>query len=532
MAEQENEKNQEQTNEQLKETNKKEKKFKTRTILVVIAIVIFLLVLGINCRTNYLELLEIGENYTEVFSQNLRYRLAIGAVNFVFVFIAVCITNSLIKKGLRSFFEQEKKEFPKLPNKSLALIFALIAAMVTPNLFLEKLILFKNTAQFGISDPIFGLDIGFYMFQEPFIGLILYYLTVVTIILTIYTAIYYIITFNVYFDGIDGQTLKGNTFIKHLLFNVMIITILIVGIMMLNTQNIVLDNFLTLNDELDTEIVGAGTIDTTVKLWGYRILGVVIILSVAMAIKFFKKSSAKNVIKSLLVVPVYLVILFVVMVGYKMFFMNGSELDKEKSYITTNIDYTKTAYNIKIDEIELESTGTITKEEANKNAEVINNTPIITEEAVLNILEQTQASTGYYTYNNVKPTLYKDKLTYIAAREINSANTTYNSKSDEYTHGYGAILVSANETDENGNVVYISKEFESKNIKEPRIYYGTGTNNIISISEKKPEFDYPKTTTENATNNYQGTRRNQLKYIRPNCNCNKREKTRNSLFGK
>ena len=38
--------------------------------------------------------------------------------------------------------------------------------------------------------------------------------------------------------------------------------------------------------------------------------------------------------------------------------------DKEKAYITTNIDFTKTAYNINIDEIDLESTGTITQEEA------------------------------------------------------------------------------------------------------------------------------------------------------------------------
>lgn len=52
---------------------------------------------------------------------------------------------------------------PKLPNKSLALILALIAAMITPNLFLEKLILFKNSVQFGISEPIFNMDVGFYM---------------------------------------------------------------------------------------------------------------------------------------------------------------------------------------------------------------------------------------------------------------------------------------------------------------------------------------------------------------------------------
>lgn len=122
-----------------------------------------MLSLFINCRAEYLELLEIGENYTEVFYQNIKYKIAIGITNFVFIFILICITNSFIKKGLKKFFEEEKIEMPKLPNKSLALIISLIIAMITPNLFLEKLILFRNSAQFGIPDPIFNMDIGFYM---------------------------------------------------------------------------------------------------------------------------------------------------------------------------------------------------------------------------------------------------------------------------------------------------------------------------------------------------------------------------------
>ena len=124
---------------------------------------IFLLSLFINCRAEYLELLEIGENYTEVFYQNIKYKIIIGSANFVFIFSLVCITNSFIKKGLKKFFEEDKIEMPKLPNKSLALIIALVISMITPNLFLEKLILFKNSAQFGISEPIFNMDIGFYM---------------------------------------------------------------------------------------------------------------------------------------------------------------------------------------------------------------------------------------------------------------------------------------------------------------------------------------------------------------------------------
>ncbi len=172
MAEQENN-----NVEQVKKQSDKKKKFRKRTIIVLIAVLIFLVNIYISCRTEYIELLEIGEEYTKIFYQNLKYKLFIGVLNFIFIFLLVCITNGFIKKGLKTFFVEEKIDIPKLPNKSLALIFALVAAMTTPNLFLEKLMLFRNNAQFGISEPIFNIDVGFYMTRRAInrIDIILYF---------------------------------------------------------------------------------------------------------------------------------------------------------------------------------------------------------------------------------------------------------------------------------------------------------------------------------------------------------------------
>ena len=235
----------------------KKRKCRIRTVLVLFFLAIFLICMCVTYRADYLETMEIGENYLDVFNQNIKYKLFIAVSNFIFIFAVVYITNILIKRCLKKFFEQEKIDMPKLPNKSIALILGLIMATVTPDIFLEKIILFVNNAQFGIADPLFNMDVGFYMFQAPLIGLILYYLLGIVIALTAYIAIYYIIVFNTYFEGIDGQTLKNSKFIKHLLFNVMLITFLIVGIIMFNMQNIVLDRFLNLNDDLKTSIVGA-----------------------------------------------------------------------------------------------------------------------------------------------------------------------------------------------------------------------------------------------------------------------------------
>lgn len=115
-------------------------------------------------------------------------------------------------------------------------------------------------------------------------------------------------------------------------------------------QNMVIDGFLTLDDKARTTLIGAGVVDG-IKLWGYRILGAVLILSVYIAIKAFKKNNTKRILKSLSVVPIYLVGLFIVLFGYNTIFIKSNELEKQKVYIGNNIDNTKLAYNLKIEEI-------------------------------------------------------------------------------------------------------------------------------------------------------------------------------------
>ncbi|MCI8621722.1 MAG: COG1615 family transporter [Clostridia bacterium] len=350
--------------------------------------------------------------------------------------------------------------------------------------------------EFG--DPMFNMDVGFYMFKAPLIGQLLYYGATLVIIFTIYTVIYYIVTFNIHFEGIDGGTLRKNTFIKQLLFNALLIVIFIAGIIFFNMQNMVINGFLNLDDKMETTLIGAGAVDG-IKLWGYRIFAVVMVISVYMGIKFFKKNNTKNVLKSLAVVPVYLIGLFIVLVGYNIIFISSSELDKQKEYISKNIEFTKTAYDIKIDEKQVTHTGTITEEEADNNEEIISNIPIVTENVVTNNLLQTQTSTGYYTYNKASLAMYDGELAYISARELDSGHVT-----EEYTHGYGAVIAGATETDVTGNIKYISREFENEKVKEPRIYYGVENKGAIAVANRKNEFDYPKGGAQFATYTYQG----------------------------
>ena len=504
--------------------NNHPKKSKTRMYMVLLFVLLVAIIGYIIYRGEYLEILEIGENYISIFWQNVNYTAVTFAINFIFLFCVIYINNQRIKKALKPFFENEKMQMPKLPNKSISFVLSVIVSTITTEVILNQYMLFTNSTWFGRTDPVFGMDIGFFMFQKPFIETLLMYAILLIIGLTIYTIIYYIIVFNFCFDGIDREILKNSKLLKQLFTNIKILSILIAGLVLLSTWNIGFDKFLNLQEDTSYSIYGAGVIDTTIKLWGYRILPILIILSVFMAIRAFNKGSTKKVIAWILVVPIYLVILLILMALLQVIFVTPNELDKEEQNIRYNIEYTKEAYGVNSEVFAIENGGeTITENTLSELADTINNIVIVDEKTLLKDLNTVQTEKGYYTYSTSSIASYRvngeQKLVYVSPREISNENGTYNNQTYEYTHGYGVIVTDATETDSNGNLVKLQKNYTSSyndivTIKEPRIYFGLETNNnIVTNSKNRNEFDYPVSSTENAENVYAGEAGLSLNFI-------------------
>ena len=216
--------NQENTTK-VNEKEHKKKNSKTRMLLVILFLLIFAIISYVQLRGSYLEYLELGESYTNIFKTNMTYRYTIMGINFIILYMIVYLTNRGIKKGLKPFFEKEQKTMPKLPNKSLALVISAIVSFVVSSIFMQKIMLATNGTSFEIQDSIFGLDISYYMFLKPLLEAGVFYFVVLFVGLSLYTALYYIIVFNRYFDGIDGKMLKESLFMKKILRNVMLIVI-------------------------------------------------------------------------------------------------------------------------------------------------------------------------------------------------------------------------------------------------------------------------------------------------------------------
>ena len=222
----------------------------------------------------------------------------------------------------------------------------------------------------------------------------------------------------------------------------------------------------------------------------------------------------KKCIVTIAIIPVFLIVLFIAILLFQAIYVGPNELDKQKTYINYNISNTRNAYGVNIEEKEIENTGIITAEDVANNEEILSNIAIVSEDIILKNLMQYQTNSGYYQFNSTQLQLREtngvEKLVYITPREVTNGNRTYNDKTYEYTHGFGAIVTSAVSTNENGSLNYIQKDIlpqdEQIKIVQPRIYFGLKTNDtIITNAKGKKEFDYQISGEKNNEFSYTGT---------------------------
>lgn len=510
-----------------KATKKGTKKIRRR--VVIFTAIIALVLSYINARGNYLEIKEIEENYLSIYKTDMLYKAITFVANFVVLYFTFYLTNKTLQKGLKVFFDDEKKEMPRFPNKSVSFIIALIGSFLSTEMLLNKILLCISGSKFGITDKVFHLDISFFVFIKPLIGYILIYLVVLVVASLVYALVYALIVLNKSFQGVSRESIAKCDLIGKVGPRVKLVGILL-GLIIFVSMGLNIGNEKFMNIELKDgtaySLYGAGNADITIKIVGYAILALLTTFSIFKAYRAVREKSVRRVVGHVMVVPTYLIVFAVILALYQTIFIGSNVLDKNQDYIRENIDKTREAYGIttdKIGEKTLEYSGTMTKAEIDENKDLLSNIAIVTRENVLQDLSASQTSKGYYTYRQAQIASYniegKNRLVYITPREISSRDVTYSNKTYQYTHGYGSIVTMAGATDEYGNLINLQKEVGEKTkevikTKEPRIYFGVENNSAIVTNTKKTELDYP--TNDNIKDveyNYEGDSGLKLNFI-------------------
>lgn len=469
------------------------------TIFLILAIAAVLIYYAGRGFMKYLSAMEVGEQYVSIFVKNLVTRMAVQGIGSVIIFTAIAMNILFLRRNLaerniyRGIFDSLR----------VSLLLSFLAALVVGGLISgslsEQFLSFTNPQWFGISDPVFGKDIGYFVFQRPFLA------TLVESIFGVWFIVSAVILISYWFLGAvlgeytGKQLLSFKGFVIHNCVNIGILLIINCFAYNLKAEGILYDKF--------GELSGAGYTAKTIWLNYYRIAPVLLFAIIAVAAIFISKSKMANAIKTIIVYPAFWLLTVIIAFSVQAITVSPNEVICEQENIVSNIEYTQSAYGLDgIIEIEFDVNNDLSATDIAKHSEVTDNIRILDLSTNLTVLNQIQGIRNYYTFNetDVVPYVINGQKTAVAItpREIIKTNLsdsadTYINRTLRYTHGFGVTMNVINKVTSQGQPQFLIKDIPPKSeegipqITQPRIYYGELTNDYVIVgNEKYKELDY------------------------------------------
>ncbi len=380
---------------------------------------------------------------------------------------------------------------------ALAFVLALIGASGTVGQW-NNWILFRHGGSFGVTDPQFHKDIGFYVFDLPFLTFIVDW-TLAILIVTLAVSV----VFHYFNGGIQPQ--RGLPRVRppvkaH-------ISVLLALIALDKAAGYVLQRWSLVNAQ-DGYVNGAGYTDVHARLPAELLLVYVSIFAAAILLFNIRRQGWTLPV---LAVGIWAFVALVVGIIYPALLqalkVTPAQSSLEAPYIQRNITATRDAYglnNVQVHQFPADTS--ITASQTVLAAPTIDNIrqwdpdPTIS----LQTFQREQAIKGYYQFPSLGVDRYvlSDQTTpvLIGVRDINSANLPSSSWVNthlQYTHGNGAAVAVANQTNASNPVYAVQGVPPSSSkglpaITQPSVYFGLGETGYVVANTKQLEVDYQK----------------------------------------
>jgi uncharacterized membrane protein (UPF0182 family) len=382
---------------------------------------------------------------------------------------------------------------------------------------------FLNRVDAGITDPIFNMDAGFYLFTLPFLDGI-YILLAILFLICLVASIIGIFSFIRSGGSIkienrlnQNEKLNGKSGYPSLIISAGAFLLVMAFMKYLDRYHLLYSNY--------GIVSGPGWTDIHVRL---PALTVVIIITLLAAIMIFltplrewadwlsgkvrKKISSARVSS---LITIYLSTFVLWFIGltiipglFQWLKVEPNELKLEEKYINYNINYTRKAFALdRVEEKKFPATNSFTHESYQNNQNIFNNIRLWDYRALDAVYKQFQEIRLYYEFSDVDVDRYhingKYRQVMISAREMELKNLpqqsqTFVNRRFKYTHGYGITLANVSEFTENGLPNLLVKDippkstYESLVVDQPSLYFGELTREHVIANSKEEEFDYPK----------------------------------------
>jgi uncharacterized protein len=499
------------------------------TITTVVLILLFLLLFLGNIVNFIINIKWFNEvNYISVYFTQLVATLKLMVPIFFISYLAIWFYYRSLRK---SIYKWQKSAEANSSNRRLERIIFIISDLVVSFLiafsfsstYWYRILQFSNATSFGKKDPIFNLDVSFYIFRLPLIETFYGVLMTLLVLLVVITFATYgiLISKDRLFKGGDLTIPFGRSNIlnsgitKFAGKQLAAVSSLIIFIMSLGYVIKALNLVYSTNGV----VFGAGWTDTHVTLLGYKITAVACIIASVVILVSILSAKIKPIIVSVSVI-IGLMILNVAASGItQSLIVKSNERNLESPYINNNIDFTRSAFNLKtVTEKPFNITNDLTKEDLTTNKETIDNIKVNSFEQALEFYNQTQVIKYYYKFNDLDVDRYniggKGTQVFLAPREmdvstLDAKTSTWSNKHLVYTHGFGVAMNKVASVTSEGQPDYVIKDIPPQNstdikLTDPRIYFGEKTDDYAIVNNTLGEFDYPK-GDGNQTNNYAGT---------------------------
>jgi hypothetical protein len=368
---------------------------------------------------------------------------------------------------------------------------------------------FHWSVAYGKADPIYARDIGFYLFELPFLELLQNSMLAATFIASSALMIAYSYAGPVrlsWREGVSGPP----ELVRHLAANLAFFMVAL-------AWGYYLDRFALLQSSRGA-VYGAGYTDAYIvrpALW----IGIGATLALAAAL-LLPRTVGKGALAPIPVggyLAISVVSLTIVPSVVQSFHVKPNELELEQPFLRHNIAFTREAYGLdQLDERSYRALNGLTLADLGRNNETISNIRLWDWRPLGETFRQLQRIRAYYEFGDVDVDRYRvgdaDRQVMLAAREL-SGNLpgkaeTWVNRYLQYTHGYGLVMSLAAEKDDQGAPVLVVKDLPpvaegGLSVTLPAIYYGEAVSDYRIVATSVPEFDYPK-GDENVYASYAG----------------------------
>ena len=372
----------------------------------------------------------------------------------------------------------------------------------------DVILRFIRQAPYRQSDPLYGKDIGFYLFSLPaYVALKNWMLLTLALCALVAGAVYW-----AHGDlTIEERPPASPWVIAHG-------SALLGLFFVVKAWSYWLDRYLLLYGD-NAVVVGAAYTDVHVELPALlALVGIASAAAFASWANVWVRSYKLPAATAVLVFGGSFVLALAVPALFQRIYVKPNELQLETPYLQRNIALTQEAYNLHQFTVKpFPAEQGVTFQSLQDNRATIDNIRLWDWQPLMDTYAQLQEIRTYYKFHDIDIDRYEIGDSYqqvmLSARELDPARLPSNAQTWVnlhllFTHGDGVVMSPVTRKSAEGLPIFYLRDIPpvasgGPAVREPRIYFGQGADSYVIVNGSTPEFDYPK-GKDNVYGTYKG----------------------------